>query len=34
MCNMAGIKPEENLYDSIYNNSKRIDYYTTEYGRK
>ena len=34
MCIMAGIKPEENLYDSIYNNSKRIDYYTTEYGRK
>ena len=23
---------EENLYDKVYDNSKRIDYYTNEYG--
>jgi len=27
---LAGV--EDNLYEPIYNNSKRIDYYTTEYG--
>ena len=32
MCELARINPEENIYESLYNNSKRIDYYTTEYG--
>lgn len=30
--NLAGITEEENMYDKVYNNSKRIDYYTNEYG--
>ena len=30
VCELA--KVENNLYEPIYNNSKRIDYYTTEYG--
>ncbi len=29
---LAGFAPEDNLYPPIYDNSKRIDYYTTEYG--
>ncbi len=33
VCELAGINPEENIYEPIYNNSKRIDYYTTEYGK-
>lgn len=32
VCRLAGIKPEENLYEPIYNNSTRIDYYTDTYG--
>ncbi len=32
VCELAGIKPEENIYDAIYNDSKRIDYYTDTYG--
>ena len=32
MCLLAGIDPKENLYERLYNNSRRIDYYTTEYG--
>ena len=32
MCLLAGINPKENLYEALYNNSKRIDYYTTTYG--
>lgn len=32
VCKLAGINPKENLYDSIYDNSKRIDYYTDTYG--
>ena len=27
------LTPEENMYEPIYNNSKRIDYYTSEYGK-
>lgn len=26
------LTPEENMYEPIFNNSKRIDYYTSEYG--
>ncbi len=29
---LAGFAPEDDLYPPIYDNSKRIDYYTTEYG--
>ena len=32
VCTLAGIDPKENIYEPIYNNSTRIDYYTTEYG--
>lgn len=31
VCHLAGI--ENNIYEPIYNQSKRIDYYTTEYGK-
>jgi len=34
VCRLAGINPEENIYEPVFNNSKRIDYYTTEYGAK
>lgn len=27
VCLLCGIKPEENIYEAVYNNSKRIDYY-------
>ena len=33
VCRLAGIKPEENLYKPIFNNDKRVDYYTHEYGK-
>ncbi len=32
VCRLVGIDPKENLYPPIYADSKRIDYYTTEYG--
>lgn len=32
VCELAGINPKDNIYPPIYNNSKRIDYYTKEYG--
>lgn len=34
VCRLAGIDPKENLYPPLFDNSKRIDYYTTEYGKK
>ena len=34
VCELADIKPEENLYEPVFANSDRIDYYTTEYGVK
>ena len=34
VCRLAGMDPAESLYEPVYNNSKRIDYYTTEYGVK
>jgi len=32
VCRLAGFKDGENIYEPIFNNSKRIDYYTKEYG--
>ena len=32
ICRLAGIDPKENLYAPLFNDSKRIDYYTSEYG--
>ena len=32
VCQLSMTNPEENLYEPIFNKSKRIDYYTTEYG--
>ena len=32
MCTLAGIAPEDNIYPPLFDDSKRIDYYTTEYG--
>ncbi len=32
VCRLAGIDPKKNLYPPVYANSKRIDYYTSEYG--
>ena len=34
VCSLAGINPNDNLYPSLFNKSKRIDYYTNEYGLK
>ncbi len=32
VCRRVGIDPEENLYPAVFDNSKRVDYYTTTYG--
>ena len=32
VCELAGIEPEKNLYPAVFDNSKRIDYYTDTYG--
>ena len=32
VCRLAGIKPENNLYPAEFDQSKRVDYYTTKYG--
>ena len=32
VCELAGFKKGENIYEPIYNNSRRIDYYTETYG--
>ena len=32
VCRLAGIAPGDNIYPPLFDNSKRIDYYTTEYG--
>ena len=32
VCTLVGINPDENLYEPILNDSKRIDYYTSTYG--
>ena len=32
VCKLAGIDPDKNIYEKIYSNSKRIDYYTDTYG--
>ena len=32
VCRLAGIEPKDNLYPPLFNDSKRIDYYTDTYG--
>lgn len=32
VCRLAAITPEENLYPPVFDNSKRVDYYTDTYG--
>ena len=32
VCALAGIDPDENIYEPVFNDSKRIDYYTDNYG--
>ena len=32
VCKLVGIAPDENIYEPVFNDSKRIDYYTEEYG--
>ena len=32
VCRLCGMEPNENIYEKIYNDSKRIDYYTDKYG--
>lgn len=32
VCRLAGIDPKDNLYPRIFDNSRRIDYYTDTYG--
>lgn len=32
VCSLVGIDPDKNIYEPVFDNSKRIDYYTTEYG--
>ena len=34
VCRLAGIDPKENIYPALFDNDKRVDYYTTEYGKK
>ena len=33
VCKLAGINPSENIYPPFFDNNKRIDYYTNEYGK-
>ena len=33
VCRLSGINPKENIYQPIFNNSKRIDYYVGELGK-
>ena len=32
VCELCGIDPDRNLYPPVFNDSRRVDYYTTEYG--
>lgn len=32
VCTLAGIDPDMNIYEPVFNDSKRIDYYTDTYG--
>ncbi len=32
VCRLAGIEPSENIYPPVFQDSKRIDYYASEYG--
>ena len=33
ICRLANIDPKKNIYPKIFDNSKRIDYYTSSYGK-
>lgn len=33
VCRLAGIEPSENLYPPVFDKTRRVDYYTTEYGK-
>ncbi len=33
VCELAGIDPKQNIYPPLFRQSKRVDYYTTEYGK-
>jgi 1-acyl-sn-glycerol-3-phosphate acyltransferase len=33
VCSLAGIDPDKNLYEPVFNDSKRVDYYTATYGK-
>ena len=32
VCSLAGIEPQDKLYPAIFNDSRRVDYYTDKYG--
>ncbi|MBR6987496.1 MAG: hypothetical protein IKH82_05435, partial [Clostridiales bacterium] len=32
VCVLAGIDPDKNIYEPVFNDSRRIDYYTDTYG--
>lgn len=32
VCSLVGIDPDKNLYEPEFNDSKRVDYYTSTYG--
>jgi hypothetical protein len=32
VCSLVGIDPDKNIYEPVFNASKRIDYYTDTYG--
>lgn len=33
ICRLAGIDPKDNLYEPVYDDSRRVDYYAKEYGK-
>ena len=33
VCRLAGIDPRDNMYEPLFNNSKRVDYYASDYGK-
>lgn len=34
VCRLAGIDPKENLYPPVFHDNRRVDYYTTRYGKE
>ncbi len=34
ICRLANIDPEENIYQPVFDNDQRVDYYTNSYGKK